>query len=72
MSFGGKPKSVKPPAMQPAAQQTQRISEQALKAGGAERRRLRRQRGVASNILTSPSSLGAATTQAAGLKTTFG
>ncbi len=72
MPTGGSRKSVKPPALQPAVAQTSQISEQAAAAGGAERRRIRRNRGTAGNILTRPGDLGVATTQRPTLKSFFG
>lgn len=70
MSFG-KPKTVKPPALQPPVAKPTEISAQAMKAGEAERRLLRGRRGRASTVLT-PGFLMPAQVQRAGLKQKLG
>lgn len=70
MSFG-KPKTVKPPELPPPVPTPTEIAPQAMKAGEAERRRLRGRRGRAGTIFTR-GGLAPATTAQAGLKTTLG
>ncbi len=72
MPLGGKPKSVKPPAIQPSPPTTVQVSERAQSAGQAERMRLRRAQGTTANILTRPDRLGVATVQRQGLKSVLG
>lgn len=73
----GGPKATLPPALQrpvklpPPITTTSEISEQAMKAGEEERKRLRGRRGRGSTILTR-GFLTPARVQQAGLKTTLG
>lgn len=71
MSFG-KPKSVTPPALPPPAASLSEISTQAMKAGEAERKRLRGRKGRAGTIFAGRRQLPAATTAQAGLLTKLG
>lgn len=72
MSLGGKPKTVRPPELQPAIPTPTEIAPQAMRAGEAERRRLRGRRGRIGTIFAGRRPLPAATTAQAGLKEKLG
>lgn len=69
--FGGMPKT-KPPELPPPVATPTEIAPMAMKAGEAERRRLRGRRGRIGTIFAGRRPLPAATTAQAGLKTTLG
>lgn len=69
MTFG-KPKTITPPALPPRVPSVTEIPAKAMKAGEAERRRLRR--GRTGTIFAGRRPLPAAMTAQAGLKTTLG
>lgn len=71
MSFG-KPKTVKPPELPAPVPAPTEIAPMAMRAGEAERRRLRGRRGRAGTVFAGQRPLPAATTTQAGLKTTLG
>ncbi len=69
----GKPKSVSPPALPPAAATTSKIVEAAQKAGETEGRRLRKRTGRRETRKTRPELAGVpAQIRVAGLKTKLG
>lgn len=68
----GSAKKVAAPALPDPLPTTSVITEQAQKAGGAERRRIRGQRGRAATIFAGRRDLAPALVSRAGLKTTFG
>lgn len=71
MTFG-KPKTVTPPALPPPAATPTEIGAQAMRAGEAERRRLRGRRGQAGTIFAGRRRLPPATTAQAALLTKLG
>ncbi|NVM24206.1 MAG: hypothetical protein HWN68_20810 [Desulfobacterales bacterium] len=71
MSFG-KPKKVAPPELPEPTPTITEITPEAMKAGEAERRRLRGRRGRAATRMTIPGFMAPARIERRGLKTTLG
>lgn len=70
--FGSRPKAITPPALPDPLPTTSIISEEAQRAGGTERRRIRGLKGRGGTIFAGKRDLAPAVTSKAGLKTTFG
>lgn len=71
MSFG-KPKKIAPPELPEPVPAITEIAPEAMKAGQAERRRLRGRKGRAATIFAGRGPIGPATVQQAGLLTKLG
>lgn len=72
MTLGGKPKTVKPPALPPPVATPVEISAEAAKVGQAEKKLLRGRRGRLSTMYTTPGFMAPAQIGRAGLKQKLG